>query len=707
MENENRVLTCDFSSGGFLSENPEAYGLISDARPVASDGCLVAVGGYTPEDGMHPPTLTVNADSLLDLNVGFYHTLVAATPANESILRLNFGKAEGRQTHPLARYCAVATQMLTYDILMNRRQDVLGADTPEDRAAELTEAITKGIEKLRNVVREQTGPRPGSEKFFSVSLGACDVAQTGTDEYRVDFYSVGGFSLYLLDRDGMRPMQADGSDLLTGDGEGHVTVKRFKLRHQGAFALLLLSRNAGDPSLSEQRGIAGSPGLLWRHRMRLEDQFVRILLSGVDVTEAAERTERILAGRCHGWENVSGAFTICNATFDEFKSQCLPRLAELERLIALFPEGYDPDAIEKPASYDAVEREYVLNALKSRPRLLEKTRETLSKYVLEMLDASDHVAPAEPVGYDGEHYLSKEAVDRVYARFDGENASDRKKLADNRLLLRDLFSEHWLKLRPLLCDLSADSPEGAQAYACCLDLQKRVARLTSYRRQKLNRVRDKLLQSLECLELQGEDWVRAKGGDDSPEGWFRTMTDTLPQRAREAEEDWTRFALYLRSLQTAYTGERHTLFLRDTMEGKGIWHDEYARILEGELLPEVWRMYVRRIEADAPHYRELLRIAETLSRRNAELKTIIYGRAAERRTANAISEDEDWQISCLLGALREDAAWGPLVAGVVDQGFRNEYRAVVRRWQENNELIVRQKEAFADYCGMYESFLRD
>ena len=44
MENENRVLTCDFSSGGFLSENPEAYGLISDARPVASDGCLVAVG---------------------------------------------------------------------------------------------------------------------------------------------------------------------------------------------------------------------------------------------------------------------------------------------------------------------------------------------------------------------------------------------------------------------------------------------------------------------------------------------------------------------------------------------------------------------------------------------------------------------------------------------------------------------------------------
>lgn len=705
MENQNRVYNGDFSGGGFLSENPEAYGLISDARPMVEDHLMVAVGGYTSEDGTYPPTLTVNSGDLLDLREGFYRDLVDETPVNENIVRLNFNSAEGRQTHPLARYCAVAAEMMTCDVLSRPRRTEDVAVVPEDCADALTEAVTDGIGKLRDVIRELTGPRPGSEKFFSVSLGACEVTCVARDEYHVELYTAGDYALYLLDRNGMRPMKTAETEMLTCDGEGRVAVNRFTIRYQGAFALLLMSGVAGEPSPADQRGILESPGLLWRHRMRLEDQFVRLLTSCADESDAVERLQRLLTGRCVGWANVSGAFMVCNGTFDDFKAQCLPRLTELEHLIALFPEGYDPETAEALTPRDTVEREYVTNALKTRPRILEKIKDTLSGLALAMLEAPERYAVDEPLGYDGVHHLTPKDVEHVYARFDSENVQDRKSLADNRMRLRDLFSEHWLKLRPLLCNTDEDAVSDARAFEHCLVLQKRVARLTAYRRQKLNALREELTKCLECLDEQGEDWVRGKGGDDSPSKWFLNVTESLPSQAHKAEEDWSRLSGYLRSLQTAYTWERHVLFLRDTAEETGIWHDKYQLILEGELLPEEWRMYARRIDEKAPHYSELLRIAETLSRRNVVLKANIQSRAAERRTANAVSDDEDWQIACLLGTLQEDGAWDKLCAGMIDQGFRNEYRAVMRRWQEEQELILRQQEAFGLYRGMYQTFV--
>ncbi len=702
MEKTNHALPCEFSGRGFLAENPEAYGLLSDAHPIVTDKLLIAVGGYTPEDGTYPQTLTVEGSDLTDFQKGLFHPIAAMSRMEESVFRLNFGEIEGRQTHPLARYCAVAAELLTLDVLRRCREDGLGEDRPEACAELLAEAVTEGLEKIRGAIREMTGPRPGSEKFFEVSLGACDISRNDTGEYRVDFYSAGDYELYFLDRDGMRPMCMKETDVLCGDGR--VAVRRFVIHAEGAFGLLLLSRAAGEPSPADQRGMVEAPGLLWRHRMRLEDQFVRVLVSAKDEDEAAEQFQRLLTGRCQGWDNVSGGFMICNGTYDDFKSRCLPRLTELESLIALFPEGYDPDKSETPVLLDTVEREYALNAFKTKPRVLEKTRETLSQWVMDMLINPDASDLPEPVGYDGVHRLTGKDIERVYADFDSENVQDRKRLKDHCLYLRDLFSEHWLKLRPLLCDLDADTPENLRAFEQCLSLQKRVARLTTYRRQKLNSLRNILMTHLERLDDQSEDWGRGKGGDDSPAAWFRSAAESISAEALAAEADWEKLSLYVRSLQTAYTWERHALFLRDTAEGTGIWHDEYNRILEGEFLPEEWRMYARKIEAEAPHYRELWRIAETLSARNVSLKADISARAAERRTANAVSDDEDWQISCLLGALQEDEAWNKLCGGMVDQGFRNEYRAVIRRCQEDNERILRQGSAFKVYREMYESF---
>ena len=43
---------------------------------------------------------------------------------------------------------------------------------------------------------------------------------------------------------------------------------------------------------------------------------------------------------------------------------------------------------------------------------------------------------------------------------------------------------------------------------------------------------------------------------------------------------------------------------------------------------------------------------------------------------------------------------------MIDSGFRSEYKAAIRRWQEENELINRQKETFGIYRAMYETYGR-
>ena len=692
-----------WTGGAFLSENPEAYGMVSDAHPVAVGDLLLAVNGYTPEDGMHPPAFTVNAKGVAGLYEGLYHSLIATSDVNDSLLRLTFGESEGRQTHPLARYSAALTEVLAYEILTAEIDEAGNPLTPRGRADELSSRLPEAIDGLRDVIRAEIGPRPGSERFFAVSLGACRVTEAESGVYHLDIYTAGDFSLYLLDESGMCPLWTRSSEYLRADENSRVDWCRLTLNHPDPFTLLLLSRSGCEPLPSDKRGMVESPGLLWRHRIRMEEQYMRLLSSGAELSDIAEKAAHQLVGRCPGWDSVSGAFMICGGRFDAVKARCAGRLSAMEDLIALFPEGYDPDKAEDPIPEAVVECEFVTEAFKTRPILLEKTKEVLALHVSDLLRLGRD--DASLTADEKQDSLTYGQVSAVFEIYDAENSEDRGRIAANCGFIRELLSEHWLTLRPLLCPKGSD--DQASLYETCMRLQKQVTRLTAYRRKRLEAVKHELKRMLDVCDFQGEDWIRGRGGDDSIARWLGDISVGLPRLAEEAGEDWQYTAAYLRSLQAACTQERDKLFDLDTVPNEGAFAEAYEHILEGTLPAEQWRVYAARLPEQGGGMNELLKMAETLSRRNGVLYRTVENRAAQRRTVQSISNDERWQRACLLGALKEDDAWGKECHAMVDNGLRNEYRLAMRRRQEESELILRQREAFEAYLAMYETYEAD
>ncbi len=699
MNQQDTVWKDSRSAGAFLAENPEAFGMISDAHPLATDQLLLAVNGYLADDGMYPPTFTVTDKGVAGLYSGLYETLIPRSEINEHILRLTFGESEGRQTHPIARYSAALAEIAAYDFLTGEGQ----ALSASDGARQLSRLLPQGIDGLRDVMRNIAGPRSGSERFFSVSFCACRINEQSKDTYTLDIYTAGDFSLYLLDEAGLCPLWTKDTDYLTGDELGVVEGHSLSIRHEDPFAIIMLSQNACEPSLAEQRSIHEHPGLLWRHRMRLEEQLLRLILESVGMENVAERAAHYFGGRSAGWESVTGAMTVCGGGFDALRSLCMVRLRRLENLMALLPGGYDPRMPVVHVPEKRVEREFILSAFKTRPRLLEKTAETLSACAVELLrsaveNASEEISPA------GLRRLTYEDVKKVFNIYDAENTADRTAIHKNCRMIKALLSEHWITLRPLLCGDLEDTAQGKAAFDACIRLNQRLSKLTAGRRKLLQKIKDRLTDHLAVLEFQGEDWVHGRGGDDSARRWLDDMGSQLPALTADAMRSWERVSLYLRTYQAAYTKERESLFMLDVAKDTGIWHGVYEQILRGTLEEAAWEAYGRRIKEASEDFCELWGMVKALSLRIATLGERIEGRAAERRTLQAISRDEGWQIACMLGALYEDEAWGQGCLQMVDNGFRNEHKALIRRHREKEELTVRQKEAFEAYRRMYETY---
>lgn len=699
MKQEDQVRKDSRMTGAFLAENPEAFGMISDAHPIASDQLLLAVNGYRADDGMYPPTFTVTDKGVEGLYSGLYETLIPRSEINDHILRLTFGEADGRQTHPIARFSAALTEILAFGFLTGEGQALSVADNAE----QLSQRLPQGIDALRDVMRSIAGPRSGSERFFSVSFGGCRVNELSKGTYALDIYTAGDFSIYLLDEQGLCPLWTKVADILTGDGTGVVEGHRLTVHHEGTFAIMLLSQNTCEPSLAEQRSIHEHPGLLWRHRMRLEEQLLRLVIESTDMENVAERAAHFFAGRSMGWESMTGAMTVCGGGFDALRSLCMGRLRRLENLMALLPGGYDPEVPMVHVPGETVEREFILSAFKTRPRLLEKTAETLSACAAELLHGTADRA-SEYVPSTGLRRLTYEDVKKIYDVYDAENTADRTAIRHNCRMIKALLSEHWITLRPLLCGDLEDTAQGKAAFDACIRLKQRLTKLTAGRRKLLQKIKDRLTDHLAVLEFQGEDWIHGRGGDDSARRWLDDMGSQLPLLTADAMRSWERVSFYLRTYQTAYTKEREVLFVLDTAKGTGIWQVIYEQILQGTLAESVWEAYGYRIKETAEDFYELFRMVQALSQRNAILNERIGGRAAERRTLQAVSGDEGWQVACMMGALYEDEAWGQGCLQMVDNGFRNEHKALIRRHREKEELMVRQKEAFEAYRHMYEAY---
>ena len=276
--------------------------------------------------------------------------------------------------------------------------------------------------------------------------------------------------------------------------------------------------------------------------------------------------------------------------------------------------------------------------------------------------------------------------------------------------MKSLLRQHWTTLRPLLCRppmIDEVTPTMQQksdtANRACIALKQRIAELVCERRQVFVAMREKMTSCLDVLRVHEEDWIGGTSGDDSAFVWLREAGLHLQNHVKAVRATYENSTDRLRSLQSAYAHERALSFDIDTAEG-GVWHTHCQMIMDGVLPPDIWRVYANDMAEKASAYTDFLRVLHTISERNATLYERIEGRAAERRMVLTLSGDEDWQVACMLGALWEDTAWGESISSLVDNGFRNEYKALRRRWLEERELLVRQAEAFETYRAMYTRY---
>ena len=321
----------------FLSENPESFGQVAEARPIATHDLLVAVNGYVGGDGSHTPAFTVEEPGIYGLLEEVYGDILPPTEENLRVLRHTFGESDVRQDHLISRYCAVLAQAEALNILRGE-----GAGKPYERVARLlTKAIPASLQRLRTAMQESEILLRGDDDLFSVSLGACRIRHTGHAAYEVDIFSAGDFGFYLLDEYGMAPLWQNTSPVLSPDSEEWVTGHTVTVEHTGPFAVVMLSHSLCGEKAAEGRGGADAPGRKWRHRMRLEEQLLRVITSVSQEEDFGARAARVYAGHAAARDCGTGCLTYRRGSYENFRMVCQNRLQVLEDLIAMLPDGYD------------------------------------------------------------------------------------------------------------------------------------------------------------------------------------------------------------------------------------------------------------------------------------------------------------------------------------------------------------------------------
>ena len=544
-------------------------------------------------------------------------------------------------------------------------------------------------------------------------MGICRVTETAFHTYDIDIYATGGYRVYLLDRHGMsRLWHAGDTAFVAGRGE-IIGGRRVRIERSEPFAVVLLSESICALSTVERRATDDAPGMIWRYRMRLEDQILRQITGSAREKDVGENATRFFTGRANGRSCASGAILGAGGTFDNLRSVCRERFHELENAVALLPDGYDPDGVQMQSSLDEVEHDFIRRAFRAYPRLLERTVEVLSAACVARLYGEEQVA--EDTDGQGARKLTSAYVHDVFRTFDKENDADREQIERNRRVIRSLLCDHWITLRPLLCgpafDKDAESARtrADETYETCLRLNRRMSALLASRRAYLDEVEDRLADSLDVFRARRDDYLYGRAGDDSFDNWSADLVGDACGRESVAEMlsrtavAWRRGSEEYRALMTAYTAEREVLFSGDACTEGGAWYDAYTAVTDGTLDDDTWETYITRAMQDdrTDPYRDLLETVRTVSEQIRALTERIASRGAEKKMIFTVTGDSEWQIACMRAALAEDASWGEEVHRLVDDTLRAEYRTAVRHWYETKELLYRRRVAYETYRDMY------
>ncbi len=705
----------------FLAENPEAFGLVTDAYPVATGEWLIAAHGRGADPGMIAPTYPMGNDGVEGLLDDLFDGLAKKNDVNRLILNRTFVEERAQTDHPVARYAAALAEMVTFDILADAEEDT----SFDELSRRLGTEIPHALDGLREAICND-GLTSRDAKLYEVSLGICRMQTAGNGNYLLDLFTTGHFSAYLLDANGMRPLHADqAEDLSPERPHAPLVGKRLRVKHPEPFAILLLSGGASSVNAAEQRSLRESPGLIWHYRMRLEAYILRILTACVREEEFGERADRFFTGRSHGRDSASGSLLVFRGetSYTTFRSDCLARLRHVEDLIALLPDGYDPERVTRLPSRAETENTYIRRLLVQERGLVSRVSEALRVLSLHKLEHLYEPADVPPLTIDAPEFqrLSTEDIYQAYRLYDVENDADRALLVENLSALRNHFADHWITLRPLLEAVTerADEvpPAGAlireqceRSYEICLSLNARLGDALSERRRKLYRLKGLLADALCILETEENDWLCGRACHEQAVTFGHTLAAEIPRAVDEMLEvreiDTDRY----RSLLTAYMTERDRLFVCDTTAPYGFFAADWKTILTGTMPAARWSdLHAAAAEADltAPEggtpYSDLMQTLHRISRGTGALRVRINARAAAQRMARDLSGRLELQIAAVRASAYEDPDWGPEVTAILDTSHRNNYFGVVRRWQETRELMVKRESAYREYRKLYEN----
>lgn len=687
----------------FLAENPEAYGFVPDACPAATSELLVAVNGHGGAGGHIFPTYPVEAGGTDGLFDTLYGGLIHRTDENTRLLRATFGESDGLQEHPVARYCAALAETVAVQILNGGAK---GASF-EQTCLMLGNEIPPKLARLRDAICVD-GFAERDPVFYTVSLGACRITSKGEGNYSLDIFSAGDFRVFLLDGDGLHPLWLADSAVLSPDSTSMPTGRSMSIHHPEPFAVMLLSDSACALNATEMRTLRENPGWIWRYRMRLEDQLLRLITACVREQEFGERATRFFTGRSRGRDSASGAMMILRegVSYEVFRSICGDRLSRLEDMISLLPEGYDPANLPRRTSRETVELEHLQGLLTRDPGLGDRVTEALRVCAVQKLRAGKDTDVAPPPDVPDYRRLSYGEVWEIYHRYDRENDADRERVEQNRRILRDNLMDHWIVLRPYLRRISdvPPSPAAERSYAACSDMNARLSKMLAARKKALSSLDALFSDNLAVLRAHGRDWLEGRAGDGCVTAWAERLTEELPLAVAPVLEGWRESTERYRSLLTAYTYERELLFRMDT-GNDGFFAADWKGIFDGTLPDSRWDALLATLDT-AEAYRGLMDSLCRVAKGTGALLARMESRGAERRMARDLAGRVDLQIAALRASAYEDPDWGESVVAVLEPARRREHRDVVRRWQESCELAARRAEAFESYSRSYGVYLR-
>ena len=697
-------------SMAFLAENPESFGLIPDACPLATKHLLIGANGRSAENGEYAPVYemeSVGIDGLFSL----YGDILPHTVETVDALEAAFGDSRLLQAHPVARYCATLAELTALQIMNN---GAYGA-SPEQTRLLLNRAVERNLSELRDRMRSRSGDFGCDDSYFSVSMGVCRVLAEGAGSYVADIFSAGNFHVYILDGNGMTPLWQTATPEVSPGRADSFRAERIRFRREGPFAVLLVSDSVCALNAAETRSLRSYPDRIWKYRLRLESSFVRLITDCVREHEFGERATRYFVGRSHGHDSASGAMTILRggSSYNDFLALCQNRLSELQRLSELFSNEENLDETTLSGSRTEAELAYLDKLLRENATLSARLTEALQRCVLHKLQ-EDEDPPTPP---DAPDYvrLSREEVYRAFRVYDCENDEDRARIRTNRRALREYMSEHWITMRPALISGSAGGDgegeshrvTGDRMYGACLQMNGELTRMLLERSRQVLSVETLLANSLERITAEGNDWIYGRAGGDFAAHWAESLAKELPEVLEALRTDWKQNTESYRALLSAYSAEREALFRHDTRPGLGGFAEDWQRILEGTLPESRWDLFCGRLSDDpeTAGFTDMMESLHRISRGTGALLARIRARSAESRAARDLADQPELRLAALRGAAYEDEDWGKEITAVMDTATRNDFRATVRRWQEARRLAEDRRRAYRRYRSMYTEFI--